>query len=120
MTDTSRDYRPIAYVIILLGVATAAVAALVPQHAIGFRLEVAVLLALLTPFVLYGALTESLRGLVLLLPGLILLGVNLALLVYERFLSFDGYASGLVYWLPLTVAVVVLPLAYWFRGGSSG
>ncbi len=116
----TRDYRPAAYVILLLGLASAALAAMVPQYAIGFRLEVGVLVAMLTPFVLYGALTESLRGLALLLPGLILLGVNLALVFFERFLSYDGYASGLVYWLPLTVAAVVLPLAYWVRDGSSG
>lgn len=115
MTGTTRDYRPIAYVIILLGLATAAAAALVPQHAIGFKLEIGVLLALLTPFIVYGALSESLRGAALLLPGLILLAVNVALLVNERLLHYDGYAGSPVYWLPLLTAVVVLPIAYLMR-----
>lgn len=115
MTDTTRDYRPIAYVIILLGLVTAAVAALVPQYAIGFKLEIGVLLALITPFIVYGALSERLRGAALLLPGLVLLGVNLALVVQERLLAYEGYDDSPIYWLPLLTAAVVLPIAYVMR-----
>lgn len=115
MTETRRDMRPIAYVIILLGLATAAAAALVPQYAIGYKLEVGVLLALLSPFIVYGALSETLRGAALLLPGLALLGVNTVLLVNERFLHYDGYADSPVYWVPLLSAAVVLPIALLMR-----
>ncbi len=111
MTNTIRDDRPIAYVIILLGLVNAAVAALVPQYAIGFKLEVGVLLALITPFIVYGALSESLRGAAL-LPGLILLMVNVALVARERLLAYDGYDGSPIYWLPLLTAAVVLPIAY--------
>lgn len=119
MTETTRDYRPLAYVIILLGLATAAAAALVPQYAIGFKLEIGVLLAMIAPFVVYGALSESLRGAALLLPGLVFLGVNVALLVYERMLHYDGYVGSPVYWLPMLTAAVVLPLAYLTRPRAS-
>jgi len=118
MSETARDYRPVAYLIILLGMAAAAAAAMVPQYAIGYRLEVGVLLAMLTPYIVYGALTERLRGPVLLLPGLILLAVSLTLVATQRFQAYDGYAGGLIYWLPLAVAAVVLPLAYLLRGKS--
>lgn len=116
MSEADRDYRPAAYVIILLGMAAAAVASMVPQYAIGYRLEVGVLFAMLTPYLVYGALTERLRGPALLLPGLILLAVSLTLVATQRFQSYDGYANGVIYWLPLVVTVVVLPLAYWFQG----
>mgnify|MGYP005844343391 CR=1 FL=1 len=112
MTKSPRDLRPFAYVIILLGLATAAAAALVPQYAIGYKLEVGVLLALLTPFIVYGAMSETLRGAALLLPGLILLAVNVGLLVYERILHYDGYADSPVHWLSLLTAAIVLPIAY--------
>lgn len=115
MTETPRDLRPIAYVIILLGLATAAAAALAPQYAIGYKLDVAALFALIVPFILYGALTETLRGASLLLPGLILLAVNVALWVSERHLDQDGLAGSPVYWLPPIAAVVVLTLAYFLR-----
>ena len=116
MNETARDYRPAAYLIILLGMAAAAAAAMVPQYAIGYRLEVGVLLAMLTPYIVYGALTERLRGPLLLLTGLILLVVSLWLLVSQRPEVGDGYAGSLIYWLPLAVAAVVLPLAYWLQG----
>ncbi|MGQ9686554.1 MAG: hypothetical protein ACUVT2_09660 [Thiobacillaceae bacterium] len=119
MTESPRDLRPIAYVIILLGLATAAAAALVPQYAIGYKLKVGVLLALLTPYIVYGALTESLRGAALLLPGLILLAVNVGLLLYERILYYDGYANSPVYWLPLLTAAIVLTIAYRMRARAA-
>ncbi|MCS6786435.1 MAG: hypothetical protein NZ524_05315 [Thiobacillaceae bacterium] len=112
---TSCDCRPVAYVLILAGVALAGLTALVPQYAIGYRLEVGVLLAMLTPFVVYGALTESLRGAALLLPGLALLAVNAWLYFDQRLRHYDGFADGTVYWLPLAVAAVVLPIAWFAR-----
>lgn len=115
MHDTTRDYRPLAYIIILLGLASAAAAALVPQYAIGFKLDIGALLALLTPFIAYGALSETLRGAALLLPGLALLTVNVALLVNERLIDYDGYAGSPIYWLPLLAAAIVLPIAYLIR-----
>jgi len=115
MNERTRDWRPIAYLVILLGLASAAMAALVPQYAIGFKLEVGVLLAMSTPFIAYAALTESLRGAALLLPGLVLLGVNAVLLVNERLLHYDGYADSPVYWLPWLTAIIVLPIAYLMR-----
>lgn len=115
MTEQTRDYRPIAYIIILLGLLSGAVAALVPQYAIGFKLEVGVLFALIIPFIVYGALSETLRGAALLLPGLVLLGVNGALVVKERLLAYDGYDGSPIYWLPLLTAAIVLPIAYVMR-----
>lgn len=115
MTETTRDDRPYAYAIILLGLATAGVAALVPQYAIGFKLDVGVLLGMAIPFIVYGALSESLRGAALLVPGLVLLGVNVALVVQERLLAYDGYDGSPIYWLPLLTAAIILPIAYVMR-----
>lgn len=106
------DYRPAVYLIILLGLGAAALAAVLPHYTAGYKLDTTILLALMGPFVLYGMLVESLRGLTLLLPGLVLLAVTLAVIVSERYVHYVGFADGISYWLPLLVALIVLPLAY--------
>lgn len=106
------DVRPAAYLIILLGLALALAAAFVPFYASGYRLETTVLVILLIPFVIYGSLSESLRGTWLLGSGLLLLGISLIVVARERFLHHPGNADDLIYWLPLLASGVVLPVAY--------
>lgn len=108
------DCRPAAYLIILLGCAASLAAALVPFYSVGYVVDALALAAVLTPFVLYGMFSESLRGPWLLGAGLVLLGVTLAVVIGERFLDYDGYRDATLYWVPLLAAAVVLPLAYAF------
>ncbi len=110
---TTWDPRPTAYLIILLGLGVAAAASLTPFYHAGYLLEPGVLLAVLMPFLLYGLFIESLRGPWLLASGLVLLVTSLALVVFERFLHFNGYADTLIYWAPTLAAVIVMPIAYW-------
>lgn len=111
------DHRSIAYVIILLGVVAAAAAAIVPFYTAGYELDTATLCALLAPFALYAMLTESLRGPWLIGAGIVLLAVSLAEVIPERYLHYNAYADGSIYWVPLLAAVIVLPVANLFGGG---
>ncbi|QLQ02214.1 MAG: hypothetical protein HZY77_04530 [Thiobacillus sp.] len=111
MTPT-RDPRPAAYLIILLGLGLAAAASLVPFYHVAYLLEPGILLAVLMPFLLYGLFIESLRGSWLLATGLLLLAANLVLVAFERYLRYDGYTDDLIYWVPTLAAVLVLPIAY--------
>ena len=113
MTAT-RDYRTAAYLIILLGAVAAALAALVPFYTVGYKVDALALTAVLTPFLVYGMFTHSLRDGWLLGSGLILLGVTLAVVVLERFVRYDGYEDATVYWVPLLTMTIVLTLAYLF------
>lgn len=110
---TPQDPRPAAYLIILFGLGVAAAASLVPFYNAGYLLEPGVLTAVLMPFVLYGLFIESLRGTWLLVSGLALLAVNLALIVSERYLHYNGYADDTIYWVPTLTAVIMMPIAYW-------
>jgi hypothetical protein len=114
MTST-QDYRPAAYLIILLGVGAAAAASIVPFYTAGYELDTETLLAVLTPFLLYGMLSESLRGLSLLVSGLLLLAVSVAVVVYERFLHYNGYTDDTIYWVPPLAGMIVLTIAYALR-----
>src|SRR3569832_1612432 len=111
MTPT-RDPRPAAYLIILLGLGLAAAASLVPFYHVAYLLEPGILLAVLMPFLLYGLFIESLRGSWLLATGLLLLAANLVLVAFERYLRYDGYTDDLIYWVPTLAAVLVLTIAY--------
>lgn len=111
MTPT-RDPRPAAYFIILLGFGEAAAAALVPFYNAGYLLEPGVLIAVLMPFLLYGLFIESLRGPWLLASGVLLLATCLALVIFERYLHYDGYTNGRIYWIPTLTAAIVLPIVY--------
>jgi len=113
---TTRDFRPLAYLIVLLGLTAAGVAAVLPHYTAGYKLDTAVLLAVLAPFIVYATLTESLRGGWLPASGLVLLIVSLAVVIPERFLDYDRYADGTIYWVPLLAAAIVLPIAYLFGG----
>lgn len=107
-----QSYRRAAYAIVACGALIALGAALVPFYHVAYQLQGLVLAAVLTPFVLYGMSVAALRGPWLLASGLVILGVTLAVVVNERYLDYDGYRSGVVYWLPLATAGVVLVAAY--------
>lgn len=112
-----KDHRPTAYLIILLGIVAAAAASIVPFYTAGYELDAATLCALLAPFALYAMLTETLRGPWLIGAGIVLLAVTLAEVIRERYLHYNAYADGSIYWVPLLAAVIVLPVAYLFGGG---
>ncbi|MBI3432994.1 MAG: hypothetical protein HY018_12380 [Hydrogenophilales bacterium] len=110
---TTRDLRPAAYLIILLGLGGATAASLVPFYNAGYVLEPGVLFAVLMPFLLYGLFIESLRGPWLLASGLLLLATCLALVISERYLHYNGYTDDRIYWAPTLAAALMLPIAYW-------
>lgn len=111
---TGQKYRSAAYLIILVGVVAAGVASVVPFYTVGYRLHGVTLAMVLTPFVVYGMFAYSLRGPWLLGSGLILLGVTLFVVVSERFMHRHEYGEPTLYWLPLLVIAIVLPIAYLF------
>lgn len=103
-----------AVAIVLLGVAAAFAAALVPFYGVAYVVDAVVLSAVVTPFVVYVMFITSLRGPWLVTAGLVLLGVTLAVVVDARFLDYDGYRNSVIYWAPLLTAAVVLAAAWLF------
>lgn len=104
----------IAVVIVLLGAAAAFAAAVVPFFHVGYVVDALALAAVLAPFVLYAMFITSLRGPWLVAAGLVLLGVTLAVVVDARFIGYDGYRDGVIYWLPLLTGVIILTAALLF------
>jgi hypothetical protein len=105
------DLRPIAYVLIVVGCVVALISAVVPNYDAGYKLMFSVFMAGIVPCYVFGCLTDLLRGWALLLPGLVVVAVNVWLMVSQRFLGYDGYANGLIYYGPLLMALVGVPIS---------
>jgi hypothetical protein len=103
------DFRPLAYVLIAIGCVLAAITAVVPNYDAGHKLMFSVFLAGIVPYYVYGCLTERLRGWALLIPGLVVVAVHAWLTVSQRFLGYDGYADGMIYYGPVLLTFGGLP-----------
>lgn len=112
MNPWLEDFRPYAYLIVLVGLVLAAWGALLPHYDAGYRLDGTRLVALMLPFVACASLTESLRPGWLAAAGAVILAATVAVAVSLR--TPVGARSGepLAIALPLLVALVVLTVAY--------
>lgn len=102
------DFRSFAYGIIALGTLLSFAAAFVPHFAAGYRLHVGALLAGLLPYLVYAAFSDAVRGWALLATGALLLGIDLGVKIPERFLHYDGYASGRIYYAAIIVTLAII------------
>ena len=106
---TDYDLRPLAYVLIVIGCLLAAITAVVPNYNAGYKLMFSVFMAGIVPYYVYGCLTGLLRGWALLIPGAVVVVVHVWLTVSLRFLGFDGYTNGMIYYGPALLTLVILP-----------
>ena len=104
--------RAIAYSIIVLGVFLSIITAVVPNYTVGYKLLFNVFLFGLVPYVMYGLMTELLRGWLLIVPGLLILAIDLFVKLPERFPNFSEYSNIAVYWDPLFSAFIIIPISY--------
>jgi len=104
------DFRLFAYLVIALGVMLSFAAAVVPHYDTGYILLLGVASAGLLPYVVYGFFSDLVRGWWLLITGAFIFGADLGVKIPERFLHYDGYASGVIYYAPFisTLAAIVL------------
>lgn len=108
--DEETDFRPVAWLVIALGTSLSFAVAVVPFYHAGHLLRLDVLLIGLLPYVVLGTFSGIVRGWALLVAGALALGVDVIVKIPERYWHYDGYASGAVFWAPLALAIVVLPV----------
>ena len=100
------------YLVIATGVALAFVSSVVPFYNSGYRLLGGVLLAGLLPFLVYGLVVVMLGTAWSMAAGLILLLVNLWLVITQRFMGGADYSDGVIYYVPIAMAVAQIPLVF--------
>lgn len=99
------------YAIIMAGLVLVFVSALVPFYNTGYQLKVDVLLAGLVPYLAYGIAVVLLQRWVTTVAGVVLLGAHAWLVVRERFIDNADYSNLMIYYVPIVLALLLIPLA---------
>jgi hypothetical protein len=108
--QTQTHLRSSAYWIIVAGLLLAFLSAIIPFYQAGYRLMFSVLLSGMLPYLVYGIAVPLLRTGLILVAGLTLLAVHAWLVISERLIGGADYSDGMIYYVPLLLAVALLPL----------
>jgi hypothetical protein len=97
--------------IIVVGLILSTLSAFVPFHEAGYRLMVGVLLAGMLPYLVYAVAVPLLGGAMTAIVGVALVIAHAWLVFSERFSGSVDYSDGMIYYVPMFMAIAVLPLA---------
>ena len=108
--DMNPALRTVIYIVVALGCALAMATAVVPhyQH---HKLLFSVLLIGVMPYLIYLVLTEIHPSTALTLGGLAILGLDAMVKLFQRFVAFDQYANGAIYYIPIAASIVIVIIA---------
>jgi len=99
------------YLFILVGLTLALISAFVPHFEAGYRLMLSVFVAGMLPYLIYGIAVPLLHGTLTTATGLVIVVAHAALVVNERIIGDGDYSNGMIYFGPMIIALVALPLA---------
>lgn len=108
--DNLSPARLLAYGCIAAGIALAFLSAAVPHYTAGYRLAAGILIAGLLPYLIYGLAVPLLRGTLTAVVGVVLVILHAVMVFNERVGQGVESAGGLIYYGPMVLALVVLPL----------
>ncbi len=111
--DMQSFLRPLTYLLLAAGGLLAFLSALVPYFDAGYHLMVSVLLTGLLPYLVFGLALPYLRGWTLALPALLMVAVHAWLVLWQRFLAYQEYRDGMIYYVPLGLALAAAALLAW-------
>jgi hypothetical protein len=97
--------------VIVIGLVLSTLSAFVPFHEAGYRLMVGVMLAGMLPYLVYAIAVPLLRGAMTAIVGVALVIVHAWLVYSQRFSGGVDYSDGCIYYVPMFMAIAVLPLA---------
>ena len=98
------------YAFIIIGLVLSLISAFVPHFETGYRLALDVLVAGLLPYMVYGIAVPLMRGSLTTATGLLIVVVHAWLVFNERIIGHAYYSDGLVYFGPMLLSLVALPL----------
>ena len=98
------------YLILIIGLILAFTSALVPFFEAGYILMTSVLIAGMLPYLVYGMVVPLSRSVMTTVLGLIIVIAHTLLVFNERFIGNADYSDSMIYYGPIIIAVIVLPL----------
>ena len=108
--DLHINFRLAAYWVLVAGLLLSFVSAVVPFYSAGYKLLYGVMLAGLLPYLIYAIAVPLLNARLVLAVGLALLGVHGWLVIGARFVGGADYSDGMIYYVPLLLALALVPL----------
>ena len=109
MNPTPTQWLP--YAVILAGTGLAFFSAVTPHYDTGHLLMTSVLLAGLSPYLLYGMAATLMKGMMIFVAGLVLLALHGALVLREYLATGIPPADNIILYGPVVLAIVLsLPL----------
>ena len=98
------------YLLLIIGVILSFISAFVPFYEVGYKLMTSVLIAGMLPYFVYGIAVPLSRSMMTTIIGLIIVIAHTLLVFNERFIGKADYSDGMIYYVPIIIAVTVLPL----------
>ena len=110
MYGQSYSYEP-GYFFILIGLLLSLISALVPHFDAGYTLMLSVFAAGILPYLVYSVAVTLRRGTLVTVTGFIIVVIHTWLVITERITGHADYSSGMIFYVPMVMALVMLPLA---------
>ena len=98
------------YAFIMIGLTLSLISAFVPHFEAGYRLALDVFVAGLLPYLVYGIAVPLMRGSLTTSIGLLIVVVHTWLVFNQRIIGHADYSNGMIYYGPMLLALVALPL----------
>ena len=98
------------YMFITIGLALSLISAFMPHFEAGYRLALDVLVAGLLPYMVYGIAVPLVRSSLTTGIGLVIVVAHTWLVFRERIIGQADYSDSLIYYGPILLAVLALPL----------
>lgn len=104
--------NPPGYLCIFIGVFLSAISALVPHFEAAYTLMTRVFVAGMLPYLVFGISVPLMRGGLTTIVGLVIVVAHAWLVFNQRIIGNADYSDGLIYYLPVILALAVLPLVF--------
>ena len=102
--------NPPGYLFILVGLLLSVVSALVPHFEAGYHLMLSIFVAGMLPYLVYGIIVPLSRSALTTIIGIVVVTVHAWLVVTQRIMGNADYSNGLIYYVPIILAVAIAPL----------
>ena len=99
------------YFFILLGLLLSLISALVPHFDAGYTLMLSVFAAGILPYLVYSVAVTLRSGTLITAIGFFIVVIHAWLVMSERIIGHADYSSGMIFYLPMVMALAMLPLA---------
>jgi len=98
------------YLFLAIGLILSLFSAFVPFFEAGYRVMTSVLIAGMIPYLIYGIVVPLSHSLLTTITGLFIVLTHALLVLDKRVINNADYSDGMIYYGPIIIAVIVLPL----------